>query len=68
MEHPWEEDESARAMMRHEALLPTPTPVPAIEVHTHPTPEPHDPDVSRMGAQVLGFPFRAVGWVLRAMF
>jgi hypothetical protein len=55
-------------MMRHEALLPTPTPVPAIEVHTHPTPEPHDPDVSRMGAQVLGFPFRAVGWLLRAMF
>ena len=68
MQRPWEEEESARAMMKPETLLPTPTAVPAIEVHAHPKPEPHTPDFSKAAAQVLGLPFRAVGWLIQSVF
>jgi len=68
MQEPWEE-EYARAMFNPEALLPTPAPTPPGEVHTHPVPpEPHEPDLSRMAADLLGAPFRGIGWLLRSVF
>ena len=68
IQEPWEE-EYVRAMMRPEATLPTAAPTPAIEVHTHTkTDESDDPDVSRAAAQLVGLPFRGIGWLLRAIF
>ena len=65
---PWEE-EYARAMMRPEALLPTPAPTPPGLVHTHPaSPEQGEQDSSQAAAELIGMPFRGLGWLLRAVF
>ncbi len=68
MQEPWEE-EYARAMFKPGAILPTPVPTSPGEVHIHPVPpEPHEPDLSRMAADLLGAPFRGIGWLLRSVF
>ncbi len=68
IQEPWEE-EYARAMLNPEAILPTPAATPPGEVHTHPVaPEPHEPDLSRIAADILGAPFRGIGWLLRTVF
>lgn len=65
---PWEEV-YARAMIQPEAFLPTPSPTPPGLIHTHPVPRgAEEPGPSQAAAQLIGAPFRGIGWLIRAIF